>query len=143
MLLALPEGGLQEYGDLMLPKCPSLKQMIQELYARLITDRRAVLMTIVRYDPTGQPNNRYPREIISPPSPSVCCRREMRRMGKMKRGEGGWPYFYKRCQVCGYTVREFVGYTELAQHVSKRGRGRREGLRGGAWRTWIDGIFAE
>lgn len=101
------------------------------------------MVTIVRYDPHGQPKNRYPREIISPPSPSACCIRQMKRTGGMQRGEGGWPYFYKRCQVCGYTVREFPGYGELAQLVLRRGRERREGLKGVAWRTWIDGIFAE
>jgi hypothetical protein len=67
----------------------------------------------------------------------------MKRTGGMQRGEGGWPYFYKRCQVCGYTVREFPGYGELAQLVLRRGRERREGLKGVAWRTWIERVFAE
>ena len=100
-------------------------------------------MTIVRYDPHSQPSNRYPREIVSPPAPSLCCREEMGRVGRMERGEGGWPYFYKRCQACGYTVREFVGYAELAQLVLRRGRRRREGLKGVAWRTWIARVFTE
>ncbi len=100
-------------------------------------------MTIVRYDPHSEPSNRYPREIVSPPAPSSCCRQEMKRTGRMERGEGGWPYFYKRCQVCGFTVREFVGYAELAQLVAKRGRGRRVRLKGVSWRPWIARAFAE
>jgi hypothetical protein len=84
-------------------------------------------MTIVRYDPDTKPKDRYPREIVSPPSPSACCVGAMRRIGRTERGEGGWPYFYKRCQVCGYTVREFLGPTELEKHVLERIRRRREG----------------
>jgi hypothetical protein len=100
-------------------------------------------MTIVRYDPHSQPSNRYPREIISPPSPSSCCQHEMKRVGTMQPGEGGWPYFYKRCQACGYTVREFVGYAELAQLVVSKGRRRKEGLKGVAYRTWLARVFAK
>ncbi|MFQ5847860.1 MAG: hypothetical protein ACE5IQ_09375 [Candidatus Methylomirabilales bacterium] len=100
-------------------------------------------MTIVRYDPHGKPRNRYPREIVSPPSPSACCLQQMKRTGRMERGEGGWPYFYKRCQVCGYTVREFLGYGELARLVLRRGRRGGESLRGINWRAWIARVFAE
>jgi hypothetical protein len=39
----------------------------------------------------------------------------MERIGEMRPGEGGWPFFYKRCGVCGYTVREFLGFEELGQ----------------------------
>ncbi len=83
-------------------------------------------MTIVRYDPDTKPKDRYPREIVSPPSPSACCLEEMKRTGKMEREEGGWPYFYKRCRVCGYTVREILGSTELGERVLERIRERRE-----------------
>ncbi len=100
-------------------------------------------MTIVRYDAQGKPKNRYPREIVSPPSPSACCSRQMKRTGRMQRGEGGWPYFYKRCEACGYTVREFLGFAELGELVLGRGRRRREHLRGLAWRTWVDRLFQE
>lgn len=100
-------------------------------------------MTIVRYDAQGKPINRYPREIVSPPSPSDCCSRQMKRTGRMQRGEGGWPFFYKRCQVCGYTVREFLGYGELARLVFGRGRGRGQRLRGVDWRAWIERVFGE
>lgn len=85
------------------------------------------MMTIVRYDPDTKPKDRYPREIVSPPSPSACCLEEMKRTGKMERGEWGWPYFYKRCQVCGYTVREFLEPAEMEKRVLESIRRRREG----------------
>lgn len=83
-------------------------------------------MTIVRYDPDTTPKDRYPRLIVSPVSPSPCCAKGMKRTGRKERGEGGWPYFYKRCQVCGYTVREFLGPEEMGQRILERLRDRRE-----------------
>jgi hypothetical protein len=44
----------------------------------------------------------------------------------MERGEWGWPYFYKRCHVCGYTVREFLGPAEVEKRVLESIRRRRE-----------------
>ncbi len=97
-------------------------------------------MTIVRYDPHSQAKDRYPREIISPPSPSACCRREMKRTGKMEPGEGGWPYFYKRCQICGYTVREFLGFAELGDLLLTKRRGYATGL---TRRSWLGRVFSK
>lgn len=146
MLLAPPEGDYTSFATCLLfsmwLKCPSLHPEDDPRSLRE-TERGVRLMTIVRYDPHSQPMNRYPREIISPPAPSPCCHAEMERMGRMERGEGGWPYFYRRCRACGYTVREFVGYAELAELVLRRGRRRREGVKGVAWRTWIARVFSE
>jgi len=86
-------------------------------------------MTIVKYDSDTTPKDRYPRLIVSPPSPSPCCLQGMTRTGRMERGEGregGWPYFYKRCQACGFTVREFLGPEEVGARVLERVRRRRE-----------------
>ena len=77
------------------------------------------LLTIVRYDPECRPEDRYPREIISPANRSPCCSERMERIGKMQVGEAGWPFFYKRCQICGYAVREFLGYEELTEYFLK------------------------
>lgn len=66
------------------------------------------MKTIVQYDGKRRPLNRYPKRIISPPSPSRCCLTEMRRIGEAQVGEGDLPFFYKRCSICGYTVREFL-----------------------------------
>lgn len=101
------------------------------------------LLTIVRYDPEGRPEDRYPKEIISPSNPSPCCIERMERIGKMQVGEAGWPFFYKRCQICGYTVREFLGYEELAKFFLKRHRGRRRSLNGLTWRSWIRQVFGQ
>lgn len=97
-------------------------------------------MTIVRYDPHSEAKDRYPREIISPPSPGACCLREMKRTGKMEPGEGGWPYFYKRCQICGYTVREFLGTVELGDLLLTKRRGHSSGL---TRRSWLGRVFSK
>lgn len=90
-------------------------------------------MTIVKYDSDTKPRYRYPREIVSPPSPSACCVKGMKRTGRMERDEGGWPYFYKRCHACGYTVREFLGPAELGERVLESIRRRREEPARGTW----------
>lgn len=87
------------------------------------------LLTIVRYDRECRPEDRYPREIISPANRSPCCSERMERIGKMQVGEAGWPFFYKRCQICGYAVREFLGYEQLTEYFLKKHRRRREGLK--------------
>ncbi len=66
------------------------------------------MKTIVQYDGKRRPINRYPKTIISPPSPSRCCLTEMRRIGEVQVGEEDLSFFYKRCSICGYTVREFL-----------------------------------
>jgi hypothetical protein len=100
------------------------------------------LLTIVRYDPKCRPEDRYPKEIISPPNPSSCCTGRMERIGRMQTGEAGWPFFYKRCQICGYAVRQFLGYEELTGYFLKKHRRRREGLNRVAWRSWLKQVLA-
>lgn len=68
---------------------------------------RKETQTIVKYTTEKKARNAYPRRIVSPPSPSRCCATEMEQLGKIQRG-GIWPYFYKRCRVCGFTVRHFL-----------------------------------
>lgn len=63
--------------------------------------------TIVEYTIEKRARNAYPRLIISPPSPSRCCATKMEQVGKIQRGDT-CPYFYKRCRVCGFTVRHFL-----------------------------------
>jgi len=71
------------------------------------------MYTIIEYRTDEPPHNYYPRRIVSPPAPSACC------LGQMaKVGPGGidarWRFYYKRCAVCGYTVRCFYAPSLLA-----------------------------
>jgi hypothetical protein len=50
--------------------------------------------------------NQYPRRIVSPTRPSACCTGHMERMGHAEI-DAHWRFYYKRCTVCGYTVRCF------------------------------------
>ncbi len=69
--------------------------------------------TIVEYRNDIAPVNEYPRRIVSPLRPSACCLGAMGRLGA-----GGidarWRFYYKRCPVCGYTVRCFYAPSLLA-----------------------------
>ncbi len=50
------------------------------------------------------PANEYPRRIVSPTRPSPCCSANMEEVGNHAK-DASWRFFYKRCPVCGYTVR--------------------------------------
>jgi hypothetical protein len=69
--------------------------------------------TIIEYRTDESPHNDYPRRIVSPPAPSACCLGQMAQVGP-----GGidarWRFYYKRCSVCGYTVRCFYAPSLLA-----------------------------
>lgn len=65
------------------------------------------MATIVEYSAEKQPQNAYPERIISPPSPGPCCFAYMERVGKIER-EKAFPYYYRRCRVCGFTVKHFL-----------------------------------
>ena len=64
-------------------------------------------MSIVEYTDREEPTAEYPERIVSPPSASTCCVEANReRVGGVE-AEEGETYFYKRCRVCGHTVRFF------------------------------------
>jgi hypothetical protein len=50
--------------------------------------------------------NEYPRRIVSPSVPSACCTDHMERIGHAEI-DANWRFYYKRCTVCGYSVRCF------------------------------------
>ena len=59
---------------------------------------------IVEYRTDLPPCNEYPRRIVSPMTPSPCCQDNMTRVGHSE-FDATWRFYYKRCSVCGYTVR--------------------------------------
>ena len=64
-------------------------------------------MSIVEYTDTKAARIQYPRRIVSPRAPSPCCVEENReRIGGVE-VEDGETFYYKRCRVCGHTVRFF------------------------------------
>lgn len=65
------------------------------------------MATVVEYSTEKQPYNAYPQRIISPPCPGPCCVAHMERVGEIER-EKGFPYYYRRCRVCGFTVKHFL-----------------------------------
>jgi hypothetical protein len=71
------------------------------------------MSSIVEYRQDVPPRNDYPRAIISPPTPAACCRTAMARVGPGGI-DGRWRFYYKRCAVCGYTVRCFYAPSLLA-----------------------------
>jgi hypothetical protein len=62
--------------------------------------------SIIEYRDDETPANDYPRRIVSPTAPSACCVDRMVRIGEPA-FDADWRFFYKRCALCGYTVRCF------------------------------------
>jgi hypothetical protein len=63
--------------------------------------------TIVEYTDEKPPANLYPKRIISPTHGNACCPVNMEQIGGIEQGDKR-SYFYRRCRVCGYTVRHFL-----------------------------------
>jgi hypothetical protein len=63
--------------------------------------------TIVEYTDENPPINLYPKRIVSPTRGNTCCAMNMEQVGEIKQGDKR-SYVYRRCRVCGYTVRHFL-----------------------------------
>ncbi|MFQ5804047.1 MAG: hypothetical protein ACE5JQ_14230 [Candidatus Methylomirabilales bacterium] len=66
------------------------------------------MATIVEYTSSKQSLNAYPKRIISPFRPSSCCSGHMVQVGEVQEDERGSHFCYRRCQVCGFTLRHFL-----------------------------------
>jgi len=64
-------------------------------------------MTIVEYTDLKSPTNEFPVRIVSPTHSGACCFSRMEPVGGVQQ-EGRWEYQYKRCPVCGFTVRSVI-----------------------------------
>jgi len=69
--------------------------------------------TIIEYRDSASPLNAYPLRIVSPTRPSACCAARMEQIGRPAI-EGAWRFCYRRCAVCGYTVRHFYAPSLIA-----------------------------
>ena len=65
------------------------------------------LRSIIRYSDNEAPRNDYPRRILSPSRPQVCCTEENRGMVGNIREVDGFKFCYKICRACGHAVRYF------------------------------------
>ena len=65
------------------------------------------MATIVEYTDKKKPTNAFPKWIISPLGPGICCYSEMEQIGGEQREEG-WSFIYKCCKKCGFTVRHVI-----------------------------------
>ena len=82
------------------------------------------MATIVEYSRQKKAINAYPARIISPPAPGDCCSSLAIQVGEVQ-DEQGWPFVYRRCAVCGFTVRHLAPREELLETVrSWRNSGR-------------------
>ncbi len=73
------------------------------------------MATIVEYDSRKRPLNAYPKRIVSPFQPDSCCADHMMQVGKVEE-ERGFLYYYRRCRVCGFTIRYFLPVLPPEQH---------------------------
>ncbi|PWB47296.1 MAG: hypothetical protein C3F12_04785 [Candidatus Methylomirabilota bacterium] len=88
------------------------------------------MATIVKYSTERRARNSFPYEIISPPFPSRCCSRRMARVGAVQE-EDEEKFYYRRCESCGFTVREFLSTLD-----PKRSVGAATSIADPTWR-WI------
>lgn len=68
------------------------------------------MKTIVEYNEEKPPKNAYPDRIVSPPRASPCCVSQMAPIGEIQE-ENRRRFIYKRCAICGFTVRSFESVT--------------------------------
>jgi hypothetical protein len=73
--------------------------------------------TIVTYTDSLPPLNHFPRRIISPTRSGSCCFSAMENLGAVRREER-WEYGYRRCWVCGFTVREIVRFLPDKERIA-------------------------
>jgi hypothetical protein len=73
------------------------------------------MATIVEYDSSKEPLNAYPERIVSPFQPDSCCADHMVQVGKVEE-ERGSRFCYRRCEVCGFTLRYFLPVLPPEQH---------------------------
>ena len=80
--------------------------------------------TIVEYTDLRPPINRYPRRIVSPTHSAPCCVRHMEYIGD-RREENDFFFRYRRCSVCGFTVRailQLIPYERIVEDLGRRER---------------------
>ena len=71
------------------------------------------MATIIEYRDDAAPLNAYPHRIVSPTRSSPCCMGYMQQVGRSAI-EDGWRFSYRRCAVCGYSVRHFYAPSLIA-----------------------------
>ncbi|HYL80533.1 MAG TPA: hypothetical protein VEU07_06950 [Candidatus Acidoferrum sp.] len=71
------------------------------------------MQNIIEYRDDRASTNEYPRRIVSPTAPSRCCLDHMQRIGRPAI-DASWRFYYKRCSVCGYSVRCFYAPSLIA-----------------------------
>ena len=70
------------------------------------------MATVVEYSAHKRAINAYPTKIVSPTSPGPCCLSSTEQVGDTHK-DHGWPFVYRRCAVCGFTVRRFASREEV------------------------------
>ena len=66
------------------------------------------MRTIVEYTSRKEPLNAYSKRIVSPSRQRKCCADHMVQVGEVQEDERDFPFYYRRCQVCGFTLRYFL-----------------------------------
>jgi hypothetical protein len=65
------------------------------------------LRNIIKYTDEEGPRNEYPKRIVSPTVPRICCTDENRETVGNTRVIEGFKFCYKICRTCGHAVRYF------------------------------------
>jgi hypothetical protein len=81
-----------------------------------------LMKNIIRYTTDEGPRNEYPRRIVSPPKPGVCCTEENRKIFGSAREIDGFKFCYKVCRVCGHAVKFFFPASDTTNAAVKNYR---------------------
>jgi len=71
------------------------------------TDARQnrIVKNIIKYVDDEKPRNEYPKKIVSPTSPSSCCKDDNREIVGSTKEIEGFKFCYKICRKCGHAVK--------------------------------------
>ena len=76
------------------------------------------MATIVEYTDHKPHRNLFPNRIISPTHSGPCCFTDMEELGLPQEDER-WVFQYRRCRVCGFTVRAIIREIPDAQLLAQ------------------------
>lgn len=93
-------------GNLPVPTAVHMNRVTAKF--RTSIGKGVVMETIVEYSTNKKPRNAYPKRIISPFRPHHCCAVGMITVGRVQEDERGFPFYYRRCRDCGFTLRYFL-----------------------------------
>ena len=78
-----------------------------------------ITKNIIVYTHTEEPQNDFPRKIISPPTSSPCCNDQNRISVGTPKEVDGFKFQYRICEECGHAVKYYFPAIESTSAAVK------------------------